>query len=164
MIKTDYHLTPKKLAAVGHACSLMAFSLRHKQLFLSDLEWVLYPPIYLDQYKLWAAKANPETGGPMKITPEDMQANGDEKSEDMKLFLLGYASWAFVSPEIDQRLRQGGDPKLRSGEWKSGDICWLMDLVAHPALQAQGGAEKLFEELKNGPLQGIDVQTPAGAK
>ena len=43
-------------------------------------------------------------------------------------------TWAHVSPEIDQRLRAGGGEhmKLAPGDWKSGDITWLIDMAGEP--------------------------------
>ncbi len=43
-------------------------------------------------------------------------------------------TWAYVSPEVDQRLRAQTDErvKLAPAEWKSGEITWLIDIAGEP--------------------------------
>jgi len=43
--------------------------------------------------------------------------------------LLGYASWAYLDQESEQRFEQG-DRRLRPQDWKSGDRPWLIDFIA----------------------------------
>lgn len=51
---------------------------------------------------------------------------------------LGVAFWAFVSPEVAAKLevqqKDGAMFRLAPQEWKSGDIPWLLDIVAPPDL------------------------------
>jgi len=54
------------------------------------------------------------------------------------------SNWAFISGEINQR--------LPNGEWKSGNVCWLMDFVVHLALTSQEGIGIFFKKLRNSPL------------
>ena len=49
--------------------------------------------------------------------------------------LIGIALWANVSEEVDKKIREqaaaGTFPvKLNSGDWTSGDIVWLLDVIA----------------------------------
>jgi cytolysin-activating lysine-acyltransferase len=49
--------------------------------------------------------------------------------------MAGFAIWASVSEEVDQRIRdqiaQGVFPvRLRNEDWNSGDINWLLDVIA----------------------------------
>lgn len=119
-------LTAEKLAAVGHACVLMAASKGHKYLFMGDLDWACVPAIATNQYKVWSR-------GPMPV---------------------GFASWAMVSDEVDKRISETGVPKLRPAEWNSGEICWLMDILA-----PFGGGEQMIQELRQGALSGKKIKT-----
>ena len=65
---------------------------------------------------------------------------------------IAFASWAFVSDEVEARLKRG-QIKLKPSEWRSGERCWIIDLVA-PGAQA----EPFFQALKAGPLAEQTVQ------
>lgn len=59
--------------------------------------------------------------------------DGDKTGETASL--LGLALWANVSKEIDakitEQVREGVFPvKMASADWNSGDIIWLLDVVA----------------------------------
>ena len=101
------HLAPDggkpldKISAVGHAAWLMSQSPLHKHLFITDLDWLLMPPIAAGQFRLW-------------------------RKENMP---LAFASWAFLTEEAEQRLIAGRG-KLAPGAWSGGDRLWLMDLIA----------------------------------
>ena len=90
-----------KVSAMGHAVWLMTQSPVHKHLFISDLEWLLMPPIASGQFRLWRKDNMP----------------------------LAFASWAFLSEETEQRMI-AGQQRLAPGAWNSGDRLWLMDLIA----------------------------------
>lgn len=84
----------------GQATWLMTQSRGHRTMFISDLEWMLMPPILLRQFRLFPGKDQP----------------------------LGIALWAQLSDEASQRLEAGG--KLKPDDWKSGDNYWLVELLA----------------------------------
>ncbi|MGN7612777.1 toxin-activating lysine-acyltransferase [Magnetococcales bacterium HHB-1] len=88
-------------ALLGQVTALMLNSPPHKHFFISDLEWLVVPPIALGQFRLFQK---------------------ERKS-------IGYASWAYIDEAIEERLK-GGSVRLRPDEWKSGDKLWLIDLVA----------------------------------
>lgn len=90
-----------KISAVGHAVWLMTQSPLHKHLFLTDLEWLLMPPIAAGQFRLWRKDNMP----------------------------LAFASWALLTEEAEQRLI-AGRAKLAPAAWTGGDRLWLMDLIA----------------------------------
>ena len=93
---------PKTVAQVlGEVVWLMSQSPRHKQLFLSELEWFCMPAIVLEQFRMFQG-----TGRPAAV-----------------------ALWAQVSDEVDTRLTQSGG-RLRPDEWRSGSRFWLIELVA----------------------------------
>lgn len=43
------------------------------------------------------------------------------------------AWWAFVSPEVDERLTQSRDPylTLEAADWQSGDLPWVIEMVGN---------------------------------
>jgi cytolysin-activating lysine-acyltransferase len=96
----------------------MQLSRRHRHLFLADLEWALMPPLALKQFRLFHKEGMP----------------------------VALATWAFVSEEVDARLKLGR-MRLKPEEWKSGEICWLIDVVGPNG--SEGG---VINSLKEGPL------------
>jgi cytolysin-activating lysine-acyltransferase len=124
---------------------LMQLSRRHRHLFLADLEWALMPPLALKQFRLFHKDGTP----------------------------VALATWAFVSDEVEERLNQGR-MRLKPEEWKSGDNCWLIDVVAPPTVVKQvvqdvmksilcGRKVKYFgrdaETGKGNVFEGEDIQT-----
>lgn len=71
-------------------------------MFIQDLEWRVFPPIMLGQYKL---HTDSKVGG----------------------LPTAYASWAFLSKEAESIYRD--THKLRPGDWRSGDCPWLVDFI-----------------------------------
>lgn len=93
----------KRLPAIGYVTWLCSQSQGHKQLFIQDLEWRMFPPIILGQYKL---RMDGKVGG----------------------LPTAYASWAFLSEEAESNYRSAH--KLRPGDWRTGDRLWLVDCIA----------------------------------
>ena len=105
----------KPLSAVlGEVVWLLSQSPIHKQFFISDLEWFVMAPILAQQFRMFYAKDKP----------------------------FGVLFWASVSPEVEQRLIQGG-AKLQPQDWKSGDKLWVVEVVA-----PFGGAEQMLQDFK----------------
>ena len=90
-----------KLPLLGPVVWLYMHASSHKHLFLTDVEWMIIPPMTLNQYKLYMKEEAP----------------------------LAYASWAFVDEETEKRLLSGR-VRLAPKDWKSGERLWLIDLVA----------------------------------
>ena len=90
-----------KLPLLGPVIWLYMHAPSHKHLFLTDIEWMIIPPMALNQYKLYMKEEAP----------------------------LAYASWALVDEETEKRLLSGRI-RLAPKDWKSGDRLWLIDLVA----------------------------------
>ncbi len=90
-----------KLPLLGPVVWLYMHAPSQKHLFLTDVEWMIIPPMELNQYKLYMKEEAP----------------------------LAYASWAFVDEETEKRLLSGRI-RLAPKDWKSGDRLWLIDLVA----------------------------------
>lgn len=104
-----------RIHAIGHAVWLMSRSPLHKHLMITDIEWLVTPPIMLGQFHLWERAGNP----------------------------YGFASWAFLGGEAEERIVTNGIRRLMPTDWKSGDQLWLIDFVC-----PFGGQDALIEELK----------------
>ena len=110
---------------MGQIAWLLMQSPVHKHLFLADLEWLVLPPVQLKQFRIFRQKKVP----------------------------VAFASWAFISEEVEQRLTSGVN-KIKPGEWNSGDRLWLIDLVA-----PFGGAEDILRNLADKVFPGRQVKT-----
>jgi cytolysin-activating lysine-acyltransferase len=87
---------------LGEITWLLSQSPLHKNLFISDLEWMVMPAILLEQFRIFP--------GP----------NGQP---------AGLILWASVSDDTEQRLREGL-VKLSPQEWRGGDNLWLIEMVS----------------------------------
>ncbi len=73
----------------------------HKHLFLTDLEWLVVPPVMLRQFRVFRKKGMP----------------------------VAFASWAYLDEESETRFADNVR-RLRPANWKAGDRLWLIDLIA----------------------------------
>jgi cytolysin-activating lysine-acyltransferase len=94
-------------AAFTRIVSVLMRSIHYKHYSLSDLEWLVVPPVLAVQCAVLDAKIN---GKPVPVA---------------------LALWASVSEEVDRRLSENltAPAKLRPDEWRSGEILWLIDAV-----------------------------------
>ena len=92
---------PPADAVLGQVVWLMMNMPQYRHVFLADLEWMVLPPILLNQYRLFRV--------------------GER--------VVAFAAWAYLSEAVEARL-QGPNPRLAPSEWKSGDRLWLIDLHA----------------------------------
>lgn len=117
-----------KLPLIGPIMWLFVHHPVKRHAFASDLEWMVMPPLVLDQAKLYMKGMAP----------------------------LGFASWAFVSDEVQQRLA-AGHGKLAPHEWKSGKHLWLIDIIA-----PFGGTDDVIKDLREKvfPTQSIKALMP----
>jgi cytolysin-activating lysine-acyltransferase len=88
-------------AVLGQVVWLMLHVPGFRHFFLADLEWMVLPPILLNQYRLFR--------------------EGNR--------VVAFAAWGYLSEEAEARL-QRPDPRLSPTDWKSGDRHWLVHLVA----------------------------------
>jgi len=118
---------------VGEVSWLMGHTSGRKYVFLADLEWLVVPPLRLRQAKLYRN----DNGSP-----------------------LAFVSWAFVSDEVDARLREGAT-KLRPDEWQSGPHLWVIELIA-PVQDV----EKVMETLRKTVFAGqaVSVMSMGGKR
>lgn len=86
---------------LGEITWLLTQSPIHKQLFIGDLEWFCMPPVLHRTFRMFYGPQSP----------------------------AAVVLFARVSSETDARLEAGGY-KLRPDEWVSGDIRWLIEMVA----------------------------------
>jgi cytolysin-activating lysine-acyltransferase len=97
--------------------SVLLQSPRHRRVTLGTLARQMLPAYLTNQFVLARAKSK---NGEAPATP------------------VGVAFWASVSAEVDRRL--SADPKrpveLSESEWQSGEIIWLLDVVAAPNVGA----------------------------
>ena len=97
--------TPQADKTVSHMLGeitwLLSQSPVHKNLFISDLEWMVMPAILLEQFRIFYGPKSP----------------------------AAVAIWATVSEETDKRLR-AGESRLKADEWSGGNIPWLIELIA----------------------------------
>jgi cytolysin-activating lysine-acyltransferase len=105
----------KRMAAsFGEIALLMSQSPAEQHYALRDLDWLVAPAVRLGQFAL--AEAQSKTNG--LVVP------------------VGAILWALVSPEVDQRLsgQETGPVRLAPGEWRSGDIPWIIHTVGEPKI------------------------------
>ncbi len=91
----------KTLPAMGPVLILYFQSSHRRFHFISDLEWLLLPPLVSGQCKLYMKKKYP----------------------------ISFVSWALLNKDAETRMFQNGG-KLRPEDWNSGDRLWLIDIVA----------------------------------
>lgn len=106
-----------KLPMLGPAMWLFARDAQRRFTFVADMDWRLMPPLVLDQCKLYSQSGVP----------------------------WAFATWAFVSDAVDQRLRSSS-PVIAPHEWKSGENAWLIDVVA-PFGDTQAVAQQVAQEV-----------------
>lgn len=110
---------------IGDITWLLSQSPTHKHLFFADLEWLVIPAVTSRQFRVLKAEQRP----------------------------MAYVSWAFLSEEAEARILSG-NPRLRPGEWKSGDRAWIIDLVA-----PFGGREEILRNVKAQHFSATVVKT-----
>ena len=126
----------------------------YKNLRISDLEWLVIPPLLAGQSKVALSRY----------------------SKDGPIVPVAVALWARVSASVDKRLSQDLEkpPLLRASEWMSGDILWLMTLAGEPKALAQflpqlqatvfkGRAVKMRMQSENGKTIVQTLSAPATA-
>jgi cytolysin-activating lysine-acyltransferase len=90
-----------KLPILGPAMWLYSNAPDKKFMFVGDMQWLLLPPIILDQCRIYTKNGIP----------------------------WAFITWAKVSDAIHERL-SSGIAKLAPHEWNSGSHVWLIDTVA----------------------------------
>ncbi len=140
---------------LGEMTWLLTQSELHKRLSIGDIEWLLFPPLVLGQYKVFYANGQP----------------------------VGLALWAFLTEEIANKLGENG--KLGPNDWCAGfDLeekiktsnkdtifeeakngenipdnasLWLVDIIAPSATLQNKLKEILFADLVQNTLKGQKI-------
>ena len=123
---------PPADAVFGQVVWLMMNMPQYRHVFLTDLEWMVLPPIRLNQYRLFRASNH----------------------------IVAFAAWAYLSEAAEARLQEP-NPRLAPGDWKSGDRLWLIDLHA-PFGQQELALKELRETALKGKAFKMHRWTPQG--
>jgi cytolysin-activating lysine-acyltransferase len=122
---------PKPPPTVSHLFGEMTWLLSqsplHRELRISDLEWLVMPALLHQQFYLFRDQDKP----------------------------VGLALWAQCNMQAENKLEKGlMEPghRLSLEDWRSGDRTWLVDLVAPFADQDNRQREIMFADLISGPL------------
>lgn len=117
-----FEMKAKLTEVLGEALLVVMNSHAHRlNFFVSDIEWLILAPLMKEQFRLYK----------------------DSEGKPVGLIL-----WAFVNEEVNKRLDMGVG-KLSMNDWNSGDILWIMDVIA-----PTGGADKMIQELKETVFKG----------
>ncbi|MBX9823619.1 MAG: toxin-activating lysine-acyltransferase [Xanthobacteraceae bacterium] len=87
-------------AMLGTAITLMLRSPGHRNLFVAELEWRIYPPIMLGQFRLFLSKGLP----------------------------FAFITWAMVNDEVESRMKTSA--RLQTPEWNCGQNFVVVDVIA----------------------------------
>lgn len=103
----------RMMQSFGAIASLLMKAERYRHYYIADLEWLVAPAVASGQFSIAEAQSK-ETGFAVPVA---------------------CVIWASVSDEVDQRLtKEIRQPlRLRSDEWASGDVAWLVEAVGDPA-------------------------------
>ncbi|MEQ5872117.1 toxin-activating lysine-acyltransferase [Sagittula sp. NFXS13] len=116
-------INPAFITLLGEITFLALQSPLHRRYALRSLDARFVVPVRLDQYRMYRVKAGP----------------------------LAVATWAYVSDEMDARLREG-DHALSPDDWQSGDNLWIMELII-----PFGRTDEVIEDLRRTVLKGRDA-------
>lgn len=99
-------------ATIGDCAVVFSRSPAHKHYSLADIEWMILPAV---------------------VTGQIYVAEFEHKEHGARA-PVAVVLWASVSVETDQRLTAniGQKIRLRPDEWKSGDVCWIIDVAGDP--------------------------------
>jgi cytolysin-activating lysine-acyltransferase len=115
---------------------------------LSDLEWLVLPPVMAGQFRLAQA--------PSPLGRDKGKDGGKEGgAEGGALVPVAVALWARVSAGIDKGLSENLDKavRLQPGDWASGDNVWLMAVAGD-----QRAVPKFLKQLAETEFKGQRVK------
>lgn len=126
-IAADERLTVSHL--LGEIAWLLSQSPLHGMLTLSDLNWLIMPPLIHRQFYIFRDGQQP----------------------------VGLALWARCSETAEAKLEKGPqtiEGRLSLEDWNSGERLWLVELIAPFADEPNQQREIMFADLISGPLSG----------
>ena len=122
----------RESVAFSQMIAILSRSPQHKHYTLADIEWLVVPPLITGQFAIAERKTR----------------------QDGPSIPLGLVFWAAVSPEVDQRLSNLANPvRLHPGEWKSGDILWLIEGAGDPQ-----AISTIINQFLEGPFKGSNLK------
>jgi hemolysin-activating ACP:hemolysin acyltransferase len=132
-LKKRAEISQQLAATIGEIVGLMIRSPRHHNRTVSDLRWLVLPPVRTGQCALVQAQS---------------KANGLTAP-------VAAVLWASVSAEVDKRLSEKLDEPVRLAprEWKSGDILWLVDAIGDDRAIAAVVQRLRVKEWKDKPVK-----------
>jgi cytolysin-activating lysine-acyltransferase len=108
----------------------------YRRYALSDLEWLVIPPLLAGQFRIGEAKAGKNQKAVMPVA---------------------VVLWASVSSEVDKKLMESEEAlQLKPEEWKSGDILWIIHTAGETRFVRQ-----VVDELTKTTLKGRQVKVRA---
>lgn len=99
--KGDGKPAPTVASVLGEICWLFSMTPSHRYFFMTDLEWLVMPPIVKQQFRIY----RDENGRP-----------------------VGLVLWAKLGEEAEKGL-MAGSARLKPQDWDSGDRHWIIDVV-----------------------------------
>lgn len=120
-------------SAFAQAISILMRAPQTRDLKLADLEWLILPALKNQQIAIAEAK--------LKDTPGNVP--------------VAVLLWAMVSPDVERRMiaDKSAIPRMEPGDWKSGDIPWIV-----AALGPADILKNVVAQLVSGPLGGRRVR------
>jgi hemolysin-activating ACP:hemolysin acyltransferase len=136
MIERIMALRTRMHAAFAQTAMAMMSTPRYRHHTLAELQHLVLEPMIRDRI---AVASPPHKEG----EPEPLPA--------------GIAIWAKVSSEVDAKIREqikaGAFPvRLKAEDWDSGDIAWLLDVIAPSKEQAAAVVRNFGQVVKDGKL------------
>ncbi|PPQ34732.1 toxin-activating lysine-acyltransferase [Rhodoblastus acidophilus] len=127
-------------ATLAQVVLAMMSAPRYKHCSIGELEHLVVDPLLRDRIAVATA------------TPKKDAEPGINDGQ-----LVGVAIWAKVSPEVDVKIREqikaGVFPvRLKPDDWNSGDIVWLLDVIAASRQQATAVLANIRQVVKKGNL------------
>jgi hemolysin-activating ACP:hemolysin acyltransferase len=126
--------TLRNALAFTQIVGVLMRSAHYRRYTLSDLEWLVIPPLLAGQFRIGEVKPDQNQGAAMPVA---------------------VVLWASVSAEVDKRLMETEEAsfQLKPEEWKSGDILWLVHAAGETRF-----VRHVVDELTKTTLKGRQVK------
>jgi cytolysin-activating lysine-acyltransferase len=82
----------QRLPLLGQIAWLYSQSIHHKHLFIGDIDWLIIPPLMLDQCKLYMNDNTP----------------------------VAFVSWVYLNPDAEARFLKNGIDRIPPKDWNNG--------------------------------------------
>ena len=129
-------ITLRNALAFTQVIGVLMRSPHYRRYTLSDLEWLVIPPLLAGQFRIGEVKPDKSQGA----------------------MPVAVVLWAFVSDEVDKRLMETEEAsfQLKPEEWKSGDIPWLVHAAGETRF-----VRHVVDELTKTTLKGRQIKVLA---